>query len=274
MIVAVGCGKGVSGATTLSLALGLAWPAPGVVVMEADPSGADLPFRVRHAETGRSLKPEPSVLSLATDARTGIPSGRFADYTQLTGLGVRVMPGPLTTQESQALRGTWPAVAAEAARWDGVVIADLGRTAPSHDALPVTTAATAMLLLTRTDVAGLYRLRRQVSELAHLIGDPSRQRHPLAVVAYAPKRRSRQAVSQVTQLLQSIGSPIPVLGFFAHDPDGAAALAAGHTGRGLQRNAVLASARALTERLITTWPDLAVGGKVAARSIPAGERNG
>lgn len=258
MIIAVGAGKGVRGATTLALTLGIAWPSRMTVVMEADPSGADLPFRVRHGQTGRSLTPEPSVLSLATDARTGIPSGRFGDYAQPTSLGVRVIPGPMTTPEAQAVRGAWAGVAGEAARWDGLVVADLGRLGPGHDAMPIATAATAVLLLTGVDLASLYRLRRQVAELAHVLGDPSRRRHPLGVVVMAPKRHGRQAVTQVTQLLESNGSPVPVLGSFAHDPDGAAALAGGRMNRSLRSSALMASARALVDAVTGTWPELAV----------------
>lgn len=257
MIIAVGAGKGVRGATTLALTLGIAWPNPTPVVMEADPSGADLPFRVRHGHTGRSLKPEPSVLSLATDARTGIPPGRFGDYAQPTSLGVRTIPGPMTTQEAQAVRGAWAGVAGEAARWDGLVVADLGRLGPGHDAMPVATAATAVLLLTGVDLASLYRLRRQVAELAHVLGDPSRRQHPLGVVVTAPKRHGRQAVTQMTQLLEATGSPIPVLGPFSHDPDGAAALAGGRMNRALRGSALMASARALVDAVSRTWPELA-----------------
>ena len=44
MIVAVGADKGAPGVTTAALALGMVWPTDRVV-LDADPSGADLPFR-------------------------------------------------------------------------------------------------------------------------------------------------------------------------------------------------------------------------------------
>jgi hypothetical protein len=269
VIVAVAAAKGTHGTTTLAAALAVVWPRAGALVLEADPSGADLPFRLRHGVTGRSLQPEPSVLTLATDARTGIPAGRLAEYSQPTGLGIRVIPGPMRTQETQALRGAWAAVAAEAARWDGTVIADLGRLDPSHDAVPVAEAATAVLFLVGADVAGLYRLRGRVSELAQLLGNPSRPRHPLTVVVSAPKRHTGQAVEQVTHLLASIGSPIPVIGSLPHDPTAAAALPAGQMTRRLRGSDLFSSARTIAGRLWATWPELAPAGPDPESSQPA-----
>jgi hypothetical protein len=43
VIVAVGADKGAPGVTTAALTLGMVWPTDRVV-LEADPSGADLPF--------------------------------------------------------------------------------------------------------------------------------------------------------------------------------------------------------------------------------------
>jgi hypothetical protein len=60
MIVAVCSDKGSPGASALAVALGLVWPGRRAVV-EADPSGGVLGFRMRHAESGEVLKPDPTV---------------------------------------------------------------------------------------------------------------------------------------------------------------------------------------------------------------------
>ena len=45
MIIGVCSNKGAPGVTTLATALALTWPGD-TVLLEADPSGADLPFRL------------------------------------------------------------------------------------------------------------------------------------------------------------------------------------------------------------------------------------
>src|SRR5260370_72811 len=49
MLIAVASVKGAPGVTTLALALTQRWPAPGTVMIEADPAGAALPQPFRPA---------------------------------------------------------------------------------------------------------------------------------------------------------------------------------------------------------------------------------
>ena len=86
-------------------------------------------------------------------------------FAQDTSLGVPVVPGVLSAERFRALRSLWPRVAGELAAWPGTVIADLGRLQPGNPALPVAQASTAVLLLTRADLEGLYHLRDRVAEL-------------------------------------------------------------------------------------------------------------
>lgn len=72
MLIAVCCDRGSPGATTTALALGVASEEPTVVV-EADPYGGDL--AIRCAARGEAFPPTPTVLTLATEARTSMHPG-------------------------------------------------------------------------------------------------------------------------------------------------------------------------------------------------------
>ncbi len=255
MIVAVCADKGSPGVTTLAMVLGMVWPGERLV-LEADPSGGDLAFRARHVEGGGLLAAEPTVLSLAADARTGLPDGTLAQYAQPTTVGVPVIHGPPGAAAFVPMRGLWPVVASEAARWSGTVIADLGRLQPGNAALPLAKAATAVLVLAQVSVESLYHLRERVQDLSAIIGDPSRERHPVAVVV-AARRGDDRALTQVRRMLDAVGSPIPVAGVLATDPAAAEALRTGEIRRGLDRSDLIRSAAELAGTLLTWWPQLA-----------------
>jgi hypothetical protein len=256
MIVTVCADKGAPGVTTLATVLGMVWPAERVV-LEADCSGGDLPFRLRHGDGDRLLDPRPSVLALAADARGPLAVGGLLGYAQPCTLGVPVVPGALSPEAFAPMGRLWPQVAQVAADWTGTAIADLGRLQPGDPALPIAQASHAVLLLTRPDVEGLYRLRDRVTELAGTLGVPQRDRSPVAVIVRAPAgKAAKAAVEQVRQVLNSFGSPIPVLGVFADDPTGAAALRVGMLTRRLLGSELIRSGRALTEALLQSWPEL------------------
>ena len=258
MIVAVCADKGAPGVTTLALALGMVWQGPRVV-LEADPSGADLPFRTRHEDGGRLLAGEPSVLSLAADARAGLPADALPRYTQPTTVGVPVIPGALSAEAYSPMRHLWPQVAAEAARWPGTVIADLGRLQPGHSGLPLAQAATAVLLVAWPTLEGLHHLRDRVTELGHLLGDPSLPRPALSVVVVAEHRHRREAEQSVTGMLAAAGSPIALAGVVADDPAAARALNSGDVGRRLTASRLLATTAQVAARLLEWWPQLGAG---------------
>jgi hypothetical protein len=258
VIVTVCADKGSPGVTTLATALAMAWPGERLV-LEADPSGGDLAFRARQPGGGL-LAGDPSVLTLAADARTGLPDGVFARYAQATTWGVPVIQGAPGAAGFAPARNLWPAVAAEAARWPGTVIADLGRLQPGNAALPVAKASTAVLVLARVSVESLFHLRERIGDLAAAVGDPSRARNPVAVVVSARRKDSAGAVRQVTRMLEAVGSPIPVAGVFAEDAAAARELAAGEMTRRLTGSDLLRSAGELATVVRAWWPHLAGSG--------------
>lgn len=269
MIVSVCADKGAPGVTTLTTVLGLVWPTERIV-LEADVSGADLPFRLQD-QAGALLDPRPlaSVLALATDVRGPQLQHDLRRYTQPTALGVPVVPGALSAEAFYGMAGLWPQVASALTGWPGTVLADLGRLQPGDPATPVATMSTAVLLLARADVEGLYHLRERVSELAATVGRPTLDRSPLGVVLRARAgNEGKTAVQAVRQMLESIGSPAPVLGVFAEDGAAVEALRGRQLTRKLLNSDLLRSTRTLAEAVIIQWPQLAAPIAVAASSAP------
>jgi len=259
VIVSVCADKGSPGVTTLATVLGLVWPGARVVV-EADTAGSDLSFRLRPATTngvlGGRLAPQPSVAVLATAARLGLTDAGPLPYAQDTSLGVQVVPGVLSADRFRALRSLWPQVATGLAGWAGTAIVDLGRLTPDSPVVPMARASTAVLLLTPATLEGLYHVRDRVAELSGTLGDPARPRPNLGVVVTGEVRDRRSAVEQVRQVLASVGSPAPVIGFVAHDLAGAKGLWAGELTRRFAGSELVRSVRATAEAVLAGWPEL------------------
>jgi hypothetical protein len=256
VILAICADKGAPGATTLATALGVVWPVERVL-LDADPSGGDLAFRLLDPQ-GDELASEPTVMSLAADARESLPPGSLTGYTQQTSLGVPVLLGPLSAEGFEPMARLWPQVAAEAQRWPGTVIADLGRLQLRHAAGPVAAAGTAVLLVMRADSReDLYHGRDRTGELAGRLGQGPHGRSPLAVTVVCPSRDGRWAVGEVQRVLasQAATSTIPVLGFLAEDARGVAGLRAGKLSRRLLGSDLIRSARTLAETLLDWWPE-------------------
>ncbi|HEY3717754.1 MAG TPA: hypothetical protein VGL39_24785 [Jatrophihabitantaceae bacterium] len=245
--------------TTLAAALGLVWPIDRVV-LEADPSGGDLAFRLR-SPRGQYLDPARSVLDVAADAREGLSPGSLARYAEPTSLGVSVLKGRLSPEAFAPMARLWPQVAAEAHSWPGTVIADLGRLHPGNAAGPVAGQATAVLLVTRLGVEALYRLRERAGELAARLGQGHHGRSPLAVVVVCPPRDQRAAIRQVQQVLAVDGatSTVPVAGFVAEDARGVEALWSPDPSRRLMGSELIRSVRSLVDTLLGWWPQFHAG---------------
>ena len=250
MILTLCAGKGSPGVTTVATALAVAWPGQRVL-LEADPAGGDLAFRLS-TPTGGLLAAEPSVLALAADAREQLPPGALAHYVQDTSLGVPVVPGGVSEQAFAPMARLWPQVAAQAARWPGTVIADLGHLHGGNPATRVAAASGLVLLVTRADVPeALHHTRAQAGELAARLGHRPDGGSPLAVVVLCPSVQADRCVSAVRQVLAAdvTTSTVRVAGYVAHDPQGVQALRAGLLGRRLWGTELLRSAKGLVTTL-------------------------
>lgn len=247
MIVGICSDKGSPGATTLSVALGMVWPGPRVV-LECDPAGADLPFRLRNALSGEMVSPEPSVAAVAAAARLDADPGELAGLAQPTTLGVPVIPGSLTPERAAALRGLWPAVADLAAGWDGTMITDLGRLQPGSAVLPVAQAAAVTVLVARHCTEGLFHLRERVGVLGAALADPTTGPR-LVIVMSGPAGRGRDALRECRDLLDSIGSTAPVGGFLPLEPAELGALWAGEPTRRLLHSRLMKATRHIADEV-------------------------
>lgn len=165
-----------------------------------------------------------------------------------------------------------PSLAAVLAAWPGVAFADLGELHPANPALAIARASVAVLVITRSTVEGLAHLRARIEDLTGSVGDPGRDRSPVGVVTVAGRGDGKRSVDRTAALLGSIGSPVPVLGAFNHDPTGAALLWSGPVTKRLGRSALLRSAGSLMPQIGRLWPELgyAVSPPAAPPVLPAG----
>lgn len=269
MIVAVCADKASPGVSTTAVALAMAWPGRALL-LEADTSGGDLVFWGRRgghgsaaAGEGDLLAAEPSVLTLAAAARSGMAAA-LPRYAQPTRWGIDVIAAPPAAQAFTPMRPLWDGVADHAAGWPGPVVVDLGRFHAAAPTMPLARAATAVLVVTPFTVEGLYHVRERVGELLGALGDPARRRHPVGVVVRTSRRQAGAAEEQITAMLAAAGSPVPVAGSVWDDADAAAAVRAGRAsrhergGRRSRRGGDLAtSAARLVETIGRLWPDLA-----------------
>ena len=91
----------------------------------------------------------------------------------------------------------------------------------------------------------------------------------MAVVIAARRRDKAAAVRQVSAMLASAGSPIPVAGVFIEDKAAAQELSEGQASRRLRGSELLGSARELVGVVTSWWPQLD-GQLAAAEPAPAG----
>ena len=263
MIIAVCADKGSPGVTTLATALALAWPGERIL-LEADVAGGDLAFRARRPDSDDFLAPEPTILELAAASRLPLPPDALPSHALPTNWGFPLIQGPPAQQAYAPLRGLWPGVAREAARWSGMIIADLGRLQPGHPGIAIARAASVVLILGREDAAGLYHLRERVLDLSAAVGDTSRARNPVGVVLRCKDTYQRQTERQVAHLLAVAGSPVPVAGVFVDEPIPVAALNSGHVTRRVSGSRTLNSVRQLIRTIVATWPEVGPGVGAAA----------
>ena len=260
MIVTVCADKGSPGVTTLATVLGLVWPGPRAVV-EADTAGSDLSFRLRPAVNGGvlggRLAPDPSIAVLATAARLGLTDAGPLPYAQDTSLGVPVVPGVLSAERFRALRSLWPQVADGTGGVGGDGDRRRGAAAPT--------------IIRRCRWRGRRRWCCCSPRppwrgcITCGIGSPNcparsaTRRGPARTWGWWSPGRSGTAASgveQVRQVLASIGSPAPVIGFVARDPAGAGGLWAGELTRRFAGSELVRSVRATAESVLAGWPEL------------------
>jgi hypothetical protein len=230
-------GKGTPGVTTSALALAAVWPRHCVLV-EADPAGGDLPYRLRRAD-GNPLALDRGVVSLATAARAAADPRILDQHTQDLAGGLPVLIGPTSSLQASGLEASWPRLAALLSGTDDVdVLADVGRLSASTPT-PLLTVADLVVLTCRADVASVAHTRAALRQL--------NRTHSLTPVVMVIG--GSRAVAQVREALRPLGE-VDVVGPLADDPPAAAGLA-GRWTRRLDRSGLVTSARAVARILDT-----------------------
>jgi hypothetical protein len=108
----------------------------------------------------------------------------------------------------------------------------------------------------RASTEGLGHLRDRIEELSASVGDPTRDWMSVGVVLVASSREEGAAVHRTRTLLDSIGSPAPVVGVFHHDPAGAAALWDGPLSKRTANGPLVRSAERLVGSMWQLWPQV------------------
>lgn len=254
-MVAVCADKGSPGATTLALLLGLHWPGERVVV-ELDPRGADLVYRI--LGTGRRpLSASPTLTTLAVDVRAGGTPHALPTYAQLSAAGVPLIVGETSASRFGRLAAWLPAIGDALASWPGTVLADLGSLQPASPVLPLAQrAAACVLLVARADTDGLGHLRERAEELAAALGGAHRLGPPLAVVVRAAARDLPAAQERTRKLLASVGSSAPVLGGLPEDVATVRALLTGTLSRRSGRSNLMRAGAEVATAIQARWPEL------------------
>ncbi|MFI7679535.1 chromosome partitioning protein [Actinophytocola sp. NPDC049390] len=210
MVIAIGSVKGSPGVTTLAVALGACWPAPGhPVIVECDPSGGSLAARF-------GLRTAPGLVSLTAAARQDPDLALLWAHTQPLPGGLPVVVAPPGGDYTRAALATLldarrqavPVLRGATARPGAVVIADCGRLDAGSPGVTIAREADRLLLLARP----------RPDELSHLAAALSMvdlwAMHPSLVLAgtgYPP--------AEVTRALG-----VQVLATIPDDESGAAAL--------------------------------------------------
>ena len=248
MLVAVCSDKGSPGATTTALALAAAWPTPATLV-EADPYGGDLAIRLRTG-SGETLPETPTVLTLATAARTG-RERLLVRYAMKVNDNVSVVPGHLVAEQASGVTD-WQPLGDALAVEPTPVLVDLGRLHSGSPVLPVAAAAVAVVVVSRADAASVIRLRERLSRLVPALA--ARRTAPVRVwpVLVTKARQGERDVEDLHRLLSdtAAGPLIQGIGHLALDPDAVARLEAGENpGAWLARSNLMRTARAVAADL-------------------------
>ena len=254
MLIAVCSDKGSPGATTTALALASAWSSPAVLV-EADPYGGDLAIRMR-TKSGAALPEAPTVLTVATAARTSASPALIARYAQRINDQLSVVPGHLVAEQLTGVPDWEPFAAAVAASSLPVVV-DVGRLHAASPLLPVAAGADVVLVVGRPQTGSVIRMRERLNRLVPALaahrGAPPR----MLPVLVSPNRHGKADADDLQHVLAGTpaGPLITGTGFVALDPGAAGRLESGEdpTGR-LARSPLLRTARAVASTIADLVP--------------------
>ncbi|MGF6886317.1 DNA-binding SARP family transcriptional activator [Nocardia sp. GAS34] len=226
-----------SGVTTITLALARTWPARGVIVVEAAPSGGQLAQLI-------GADPYQGVASLARTARTGTSTqagsraGEWTGHLQVLPGGVGLLAAPpgaspardvFTAALLTGLDRAADARAASADHHSPVVLADCGAPEPGSPTATILAAADACLIVVDTDRHDPAHARARILALTDLC-----RRRAVLLLGTGSPRQYATALA------------LPVLASLPIAPGAASALGEG-TRRRYRRDRLLTAARTVAD---------------------------
>ena len=227
MLLSLASAKGAPGTTTSAHVLAAVWPVP-ILLVDADPAGSDLIYRLR-ADNGLPLDAERGLLSLAAAMRNN-PDAPVEEHTTLVDGGLDVLLGMPRPEQAAAVASSWGAIAGRL------------RTTRGSPSLPVALSSDALLLGVRAGVDSYAHLRDRLRWVAEETARRA-ERPDLGVLLVAPWRHRHEA-GDLQRLLRSSGVDVPVVGALAFDRDAADSLA-GRRPHSLRRSLLVRSARSV-----------------------------
>ncbi|MDR7254949.1 hypothetical protein J2X46_003951 [Nocardioides sp. BE266] len=220
-------------------------------MVEPDPYGGDLALRcAAPGGRGEAFPPTPTVLTLATEARTAMSPGLVAskahDFTGST----RIVPGHFSAEQAAGVKNWTPL--AEALRMSASrVVADLGRIHSSSPTMPIAAAADVLVVVTRPEYGAVLHLKDRLERLAPVLAG-IRNAPPIIVpVVVTAKRQANAVVAEVGRMLEpsTAARAVAGIGWIALDPAGVDLMYAGEVSGKNARTPLMKSAGVLNDQI-------------------------
>lgn len=233
MIVTLCAGKGSPGVTTIATALAYSWPTTPVLV-EVDPSGCDLPYRVK-ADNGDALSAAHGIMSLAGACRQDATTPQLLAHAQSAAGEQPLVVGPENAEQSTAIGRYWNAVADQLwTHGSQDIIVDAGRLLSEKSLVsPVLQRSHMVVVVSRATPSGMAHLQNALVTVSKILNTPSAVRFPgsaldriavLAVCDPGGRKETSAALAETRQVVSATTglSTVPVLGAIPFDSAGAA----------------------------------------------------
>lgn len=236
MIITLCAGKGSPGVTTIATALAYSWPTTPVLA-EVDPSGCDLPYRVK-SDSGQALSATHGIMSLAGACRQKATTPQLLAHAQ-SGAGEQpIVVGPENAEQSAAIGRYWNAIADQL--WTHTnqdIVVDAGRLLSEKSLVsPVLQRSHLVVVVSRATPSGMAHLQNALVTVSKILNTPSAVRFPgsaldriavLSVCDPGGRKETAAALAETRQVVSATTglSTVPVLAAIPFDSAGAATFA-------------------------------------------------
>ena len=218
-VVALLSAKGAPGVTTSALLLAALWPRP-VLLVDADPEGGDIGYRVRRAD-GAPVDRSRGLLSLLALARRELSPSVLPEHAQTLVGGTELLAGLTGPEQAGAAEQLWHNLGRSfAGSTDRDLVVDCGRVGPGSVHLPLLQQADLALCVLRPTVSQVVQTRERLAALTPLLAGGSGRGPRLGVLVVAGPGRPRD-VAGAEAVLERDLPDVPSYGVLAYDLQGA-----------------------------------------------------